>query len=92
MGNLIPNILIISFATLSIVLELTFFSKPNSMANINMKTMVDDLVIVYSETDTRPKAQFEKPISMPLATPVGAIFLTDVRQSNCILDLPTTNL
>lgn len=41
-----------------------------------------------SEIVTNSSPQFEKPISMPAATPVGANFLNDFLQSMCTRDFP----
>lgn len=41
-----------------------------------------------SEIVTNSSPQFENPISMPAATPVGANFLNDFLQSMCTRDFP----
>ena len=70
---------------------LTFFSNPKRIANIRINIIVVDFVIVYSDIGTNFKPQFEKPMSMPLAKPVGATFCTLVLKSMSILDLPVTS-
>lgn len=46
--------------------------------------------ITYNEMVTSPRPQLEKPMSMPLAIPVGDIVCMDVRQSMLMRDLPVT--
>lgn len=69
-----------------------FFSNPRRMAKNKMNIIVDDFVIVYNETCTNSKPHWENPISIPLAKPVGAIVLKEVRASKRIRDLPVTSL
>lgn len=70
--------------------ELTFFSKPSSIAKPRIKMMVVDLVIVYREMVTSSRPQLEKPTSMPLASPVGPTERRHVMQGSSSGGLPVT--